>query len=567
MHPAPSVSATTVSAPTVSARTASPSQLVLDGVTLRYPDRVVLRDVSFSVTPGETVGVIGENGAGKSTLLGLIAGAIRPGSGDVRVVAPGGIAHAAQSLELPPGSTVQDAIDHVLADLRALERRLRSLEEQIAASAPTDLDLLLCEYRAATDELDARDGYTADRRVAEGLAALGLPGLDLSSGFATLSGGERARVALAAALASHAELLLLDEPTNDLDDDAVHWLERRLAGHTGTVLAVTHDREFLARLTSVVLEVAEGSVRRYGDGYDGYLAAKATERRRRLQQYEDWRAELERSATLVESNAARLDAIPRKAPKSGFGHGAFRARGRDHGARSRIANAKERLERLTSDPVAPPPDPLRFTPSFDGRDLPSTSGDGAVRVCGLRVGGRLTLDAFDVPRDGRVVVTGRNGAGKTTLLDVLAGEVEPDAGDVHVRGRVAYLRQHVLPSASGRTLAEAFAARAELHLDDARPTLLALGLFEDRGLDRPETSLSYGQRRRLDLAVVVTSGADLLLFDEPTNHLSPAVIEDLEAALDVFPGAVVIVTHDRRMRARLRGKHVALVSALTRGVG
>lgn len=333
-------------------------QLTLQNVTRRYDDRVVLDDVTFTVRPGERAGVIGDNGAGKSTLLRLIAGLDRPDNGELTVVAPGGTGHLAQALGLPAGATVQDAVDAALAGLRELEARMRRAEAGLADLAGAELTAALDAYARLVARYEARAGYEADARVDIALHGLGLPGLDRDRPLSTLSGGERSRLALAGTLASRPGLLLLDEPTNDLDDRAVDWLETHLRAHRGTVLAVTHDRVFLERVTTTILEVGEGRVTRYGDGYEGYLAAKAADRRRRLREYADWRAELARNRELAASNVARLDAIPRKVPLTVFGHGGFRARGRGHGAMVRIRNAKERVERLTERPVAPPPDPL-----------------------------------------------------------------------------------------------------------------------------------------------------------------------------------------------------------------
>lgn len=533
------------------------SQFSLHAVSKRFADRLVLDTVDLSIAPGAKVGVVGDNGSGKSTLLALLAGRVHADNGDVRVTAPGGIAFAAQSLDLPAGATVQMAVDHVLRDVRGLEARIRELEEELARTSPPDLDTLLTEYTRATSLFESVDGYTVDERVDIGLHALGLPDVDRARPFDTLSGGQQARIALAASLASNAELLLLDEPTNDLDDDAVAWLEDRLLTHRGTVVAVTHDRAFLDRLTSVIVEVAERTVRRYGDGYDGYLAAKAAERRRQQQEYEEWVSELARNARLLDANAARLEAIPRKQEKAGFGHGAFRARGRAHGAMGRIRNAKQRIDHLTTNTVAAPTDPLRFTPSLTAQAV-AEAGGAAVRLTDVRVGARLAIAEMEVPKGGRLLVTGPNGAGKTTLLNVIAGEVVPDVGSVAAPDRVGYLRQTPRSWTARATLLESYAAQRPGGPDDAAAELLSLGLFRPDDLHRPIGDLSLGQRRRLEVALLATSGADLLLLDEPTNHLSPALVEDLERALDAFAGTVVVVTHDRRMRQRFDGDHLML---------
>ncbi|MCK9792842.1 ATP-binding cassette domain-containing protein [Isoptericola sp. 4D.3] len=542
-----------------------PSQLTLTDITLRYADRVVLDRLTLTVAPGERVGVVGDNGSGKSTLLAVVAGALEPQNGTRLVHAPGGTGYLPQTLDLPPASTVSDAIDHVLADVRALAAEIATLEDRLGTLDGAALDDALRRYAALTARFDARDGRGADRRVDVALHRLGLPGLDRARRLGTLSGGERSRLALAATLAADPELLLLDEPTNDLDDDALAWLTDRLRAHDGTVLAVTHDRAFLADLTTTLVEVDGGRARRYGAGWAGYLAAKEAERERLRLAYERWRADLGRQQRIAATNVEAMEQIPRRLPMASFGSGAFRSRSRTHGATGRIRNAKERVRRLTDDPAERPADRAEFRtdvgtspggdPVLDGpaRDR------AAIVLDGVEVRGRLAVPGLTVAAGEHVLVTGPNGAGKSTLLGVVAGEVAPDAGTTHVAGAVGHLRQ---TSAFGpddaRTVLHGFAAGRPGDLEEHAEALLATGLFPAEDLPRPVGELSQGQRARLELARVVTTTTDVLLVDEPTNHLSPALVEELERALAAFAGTLVLVSHDRTMRARFRGRRIVL---------
>ncbi|GMA38053.1 ABC-F family ATP-binding cassette domain-containing protein [Mobilicoccus caccae] len=560
------------------------------GATVRYADHIVLREVDLVVGPSERVAVVGDNGSGKSTLLRAVAGAVPLAAGDRRVELPDGLVLAEQNPLFEPGASVADALDVLLVDLRRLESDVQEAADAVARgasddrsdeAAPHDPDAqpgeaaLLARLSSAMDRFEARDGYGLDQRLDSGLDQLGLGGLDRTRSVAELSGGERARLALAAALVSQAELLLLDEPTNDLDDAGIAWLEDRVAAHRGAIVVVTHDRAFLDRFATDIVCVQDAGLRRYGDGYDGYLTARAAERRRLATEYAAWRADVERNEALIEATSFRAAAIPRKQEKAAFGHGSFRLRSRDHGASSRIKIAKERVRRLTDDPAPRPADPLRFTAGFAPHVRDRDTDAPLIRAEGVRLGAtagpRLRLDSLTLEVGERWLVTGTNGAGKTTLLRVLAGELTPQSGTLERREglRVAWLRQD-LSAGSARSLLHTYAQALDVYPEDAAEPLLALGLFGAEDLERPVSLLSVGQRRRLELAVALTGVSDVLLLDEPTNHLAPELVEQLEDALEGYPGTVVTVTHDRRWRDRaqagghLRRLHVSPEGRVTR---
>ncbi|MFF3021014.1 ABC-F family ATP-binding cassette domain-containing protein [Streptomyces sp. NPDC057939] len=522
------------------------TQIVLSEVGKRYDARPVFDRVSLTVRPGERVGVVGDNGSGKSTLLRMLAGLERPDRGEVLVRAPGGLAHLGQTLDLPLTARVGDAVDHALAELRALERDIHSAEALMHLAGVEELaayDILLARH-------EARGGHGAERRLATTLRRLGeREPLDPDRVLGTLSGGQRSRLALAGALACEPELLLLDEPTNDLDDEAVDWLEQRLLTHRGTVVAVTHDRLFLDRVTTTVLEVdhERRTVHRHGNGYAGHLAARAAARARWEREHEEWREETRRVERLANRHIDRLAVIPRKAPAAFSGAGAFRARSRAHGAMSRIRNARERLQRMNDNPVPRPPEPLVFIGGFTGGEA-----TGAVHAEGITVPGRLDPLSLRLEPGERLLVTGPNGAGKSTLLRLLAGELAPTRGALRVPGRVGMLRQD-------DPLADEARSASALFGEVRAARVAGLGLLAAADLDRPVRELSAGQRRKLELGRLVTAGPlNLLLLDEPTNHLAPAVVEELEAALAPYTGTLVVVTHDRRLRAAFAGRRLEL---------
>ncbi|MCM1969970.1 ribosomal protection-like ABC-F family protein [Streptomyces sp. G1] len=533
----------------------SQSQLTLSGVTKAYGDRVVLDQVSLTVRPGEKAAVIGENGSGKSTLLRLLAGAERPDGGEVTAVFPGGAGHLAQTLDLAPGQTVQDAVDLALADLRELADRIRAAETALGSGGAPDPGALDA-YGELLTAYEERGGYQADARTDAALHGLGLAHLSRDRTIGSLSGGEASRLALACVLAAAPELLLLDEPTNHLDRRAVDWLAERLRAHRGTLVVVTHDRDFLERITSTVLEVDRDlrTVVRYGDGWAGYLAAKAAARGRWAQRHAEWREDLARTETLVAAAGQRLDRTG-KDPGQGFGK---HRRSSEAKLSGQVRAARRHLERLHAEPVAPPPVPLRFDV---GIAAPGTAPEGPLlELSGIRVGDRLRLPALTVRPGQRLLVSGPNGAGKTTLLRVLAGDLAPDTGTVrraeHVR--LGYLAQELPHSPARLPLLSAFAAGLPGLPEEHAEELLTLGLFHEEDLPVPVAALSAGQRRRLELARLVTRPADVLVLDEPTNHVSLALVEEVEQALAGYPGAVVAVSHDARFRAAFPGDRLEL---------
>ncbi|MFJ3501834.1 ribosomal protection-like ABC-F family protein [Streptomyces sp. NPDC090135] len=547
-HRAPTVLPATAPVPTV-------AQLSVRNATKSYGTRTVLDQVSLTVRPGEKAAVVGENGSGKSTLLRLLAAAETPDAGEVTVAFPGGVGHLAQTLDLDAAHTVQDAVDLALTELRAMERRLRAAEETLADAS----DEQLAAYGELLVAYEERGGYEADARVDAAAHALGLARITRDRPLGSLSGGEQARLALACVLAAAPELLLLDEPTNHLDAAAAHWLAQQLRAHRGTVVAVTHDRAFLERVATTILEVDrdERTVRRYGDGWSGYRSAKAAARRGAEQRYADWAEEVVRTEELLDAAARRLSTAGRD-PKQGFGK---HRRSSEAKLGGQVRSAREHLARLRRHPVPKPPAPLRFTTALSTA-LPTAGGPAPgplAELDGVRAGERLRLDGLLAITPGqRLLVTGENGAGKTTLLRVLAGDLEPAAGTARRPARIGYLPQE-LPARSTRLpLLAAFAAGRPGAPDEHAERLLSLGLFREEDLHVPVAALSVGQRRRLQIATLVTRPADLLVLDEPTNHLALDLVEDLQDALAAYPGAVVAVSHDDGFRARFEGERLEL---------
>ncbi|MFC7898302.1 ribosomal protection-like ABC-F family protein [Streptomyces sp. NPDC057381] len=530
-----------------------PTQISARAVTKSYDGRPVLDSVTCTLTTGERTGIIGENGSGKSTLLRLFAGTEQPDAGEVTVLADGGVGYLPQDGRLPAHHTVQQVVDDALSDLRAMERRMRDLEAAMTDGAGDDR--LLAEYGGLLTAFELRGGYEADARVERALHGLGLVHLPRDRTLGSLSGGEQVRLRLAALLAASPEVLLLDEPTNHLDAAALTWLEDHLRTRRGTTVAVSHDRTFLDRVTTTLLEVDADrrTVTRFGNGYTGYLAEKAAARQRWAQEHARWEAEVAAQREAAATTARRV--APGRGMTDGNKMAYDRAAGRvQQSLAGRVRNAEERLRRLLAAPVPRPPEPLRFTPALRSGPLTGTVLDAT----GVAVTGRLAPTDLTVRAGDRLLITGSNGTGKSTLLSVLAGRLTPDAGRVTRRGRTGHLPQEPAPGRPGETLLHAYARGLPGHPEEHTERLLALGLFTPERLTARVTELSTGQRRRLALARLLSRPSEVLLLDEPTNHLSPALVEDLEQALADYPGTLVLVSHDRRLRARWQGNHLAL---------
>ncbi|MFE0824830.1 ribosomal protection-like ABC-F family protein [Streptomyces sp. NPDC058807] len=530
-------------------------QVVLDDVQHSRGTRRLLGGVHQSVALGERVGVIGENGSGKTTLLRLLAGVEKPDEGRILVRAPGGVGYLPQLPESAPEDTVRDAIDHALAELRALERQLRRCERDMAEAEGDDLAALLTEYGDLTEAFQARDGYAADSRVRAALHGLGLASVDLTRRLAGLSGGEQARLGLACVLAAAPQLMLLDEPTNHLDRAALEWLEDHLRSHRGSILVVSHDRVFLERVATALWDVdaERHTVHRHGGGYAGYLKAKETLRLRREQQHQEWKDDLARQRELTRAAANHVAAGPRANTDRTNGR---HQRSVEKQISARVRNARERLRRLEENPVPRPPRPMRFAPRIQGGDA---TGDPV--IAGLHhvvVEQRLHVPDFEVRAGERVLITGPNGAGKSTLLRVLVGDLEPDRGTGTRPARTGWLPQETAVTDPGLSLLDGFRAGLPGDVEAHRGALLGLGLFKPSDLATPVAGLSVGQRRRLALARLLHDPVDLLVLDEPTNHLSPALVEDLEEALSHYRGALVVVSHDRMLDRRFTGRTVRL---------
>ena len=525
------------------------SALVARDVVKAYGDRVVLDGVDLVARPGQPLGLVGENGVGKSTLLRVLSGSEPADSGTV--AKPADLGYLSQDPEFAPGLTVGAALDAALAPLHDAVARLEALAERIAEPG------VASEYDAILDWATRHDAWDADRRARVTAARLGLADVRRDRPVAALSGGQRSRLALAALVTRRPECLLLDEPTNHLDDDALQLLEEFVVSLPGVVVAASHDRTFLDAVCAVVVDLDPAHLgvdgaggNRFTGGYTEYLAAKRDARRRWQAAFEaqqDELADLRRAASTTARQVAH-DRAPRDGDKFIY---QFKGQNVARAVSRRVRDAQRRIESIERDRIPKPPAPL----VFHGLPRPARRPTGLV-VSGrdLEVTGRLEVPRIDVRAGERLLVTGANGSGKSTLMKLLAGDLVPTSGTLTVSAhRVGHLPQDVVFSRPDRTAREAYDAAT-----GGSPALAELGLLHPRDHTRPVGVLSTGQQRRLALAILVARGPDLLLLDEPTNHISLVLAEELEAALETFPGTVVLASHDRWLRRRWTGTTLAL---------
>lgn len=534
--------------------------LVAKDVAGGYAHRVLFDHLDLTVAPGDVVGVVGANGAGKTTLLRVLAGDLAPLEGTVtRAPADAFVGWLPQEHARVTGETVGAYVARrtgCAAATAAMDAAAAALADPPDGAHPDDLADV---YSAALDHWLATGAPDLDERLAATLVDLGLetgtPAPE-SALMTDLSGGQAARVGLAALLCSRFDVVLLDEPTNDLDLDGLARLEEVVQGMRGGVVLVSHDREFLSRSVTRVLELdlAQHTNTVFGGGYDSFLEEREVARRHRREEYEEF---AERKADLVArartqrewSSQGVRNAI-RKAPDSDK-HRRRAASESSEKQAQKVRQMESRIARL-EEVVEPRKEwVLEFTIGSAPRSssVVSTLSDAVVRR-GDFVLGPVSLQ---VNAGERIGITGPNGAGKSTLLRLLFGDLEPDSGDARLGANVAIgeIDQSRRHFTGPQPLAERFEEFVpDFTSAEVRTLLAKFGLRADH-VNRPVSELSPGERTRAALALLQARGTNVLVLDEPTNHLDLAAIEQLESALASYDGALLLVTHDRRMLANV----------------
>ena len=488
------------------------------------PNRDVLKEISLSFFLGAKIGVLGPNGAGKSTLLRIMAGRDEPTSGEAQLLPGFSVGFLEQEPRL---DTDKDVLGNVMDGVGKTQALLDRYNEVLAGWADPDSDYeALGEEQAKLErKIEAADAWELDRKVAIAMDALRLPPSDAD--VATLSGGERRRVALCRLLLSSPDLLLLDEPTNHLDAESVAWLERFLSEYKGSVIAVTHDRYFLDNVAGWILELDQGR----GHPFEGNYSAWLEHKEARL-------AQEERQASSRRREIARELEWVRMSPK------ARQAKGR-----ARLA-AYERLVSEASTNDEERPDALALEIPFTQR-----LGDSVIEAKNLSMGygERLLIDdlSFSMPPGAIVGVIGANGAGKTTLFRMITGSEDPDSGSLEIGSTVdlAHVDQSRDDLESGASVFDEISGGNEwLRIGarevNARAYVASLN-FKGADQQKRVGELSGGERNRVHLGKMLRTGGNVILLDEPSNDLDVDTLRALEEAIERFPGCAVVISHDR----------------------
>ncbi|HTJ33171.1 MAG TPA: energy-dependent translational throttle protein EttA [Dactylosporangium sp.] len=500
---------------------------VLEKARKAHGDKVVLDNVTLSFLPGAKIGVVGPNGAGKSSLLKIMAGLDKPSNGEARLMPGYTVGMLQQEPPLNESKTVLGNIEEAVAETKTKLARFNEVAELMATDYTEEL---MDEMGRLQEELDHADAWDIDSKLELAMDALRCPPPDAE--VSQLSGGERRRVALCKLLLEAPDLLLLDEPTNHLDAESVQWLEQHLQKYAGAVLAVTHDRYFLDHVVEWIAEVDRGQVHGYQGNYSTYLEKKA--QRLAVQGRKDAKLQRRLSEELewVRSNAKA------RQTKSKARLGRY----------EEMANEAEKTRKLDFEEIQIPPGPRL--------------GNVVIEASHLRKGfeerGLLIDDlSFTLPRNGIVGIIGPNGVGKTTLFKTIVGLEQADDGGVRVGDTVqlSYVDQNRSGLDGDKTVWEVVSDGLD-HLMVGKvemPSRAYVAAFGFKGPDqqKPTKVLSGGERNRLNLALTLKIGGNVILLDEPTNDLDVETLSSLENALLEFPGCAVVISHDRMFLDRV----------------
>ena len=501
---------------------------------------IVLSDVSFHIEAGQKTAIVGINGAGKSTLLKIITGELQADSGSVMIQKDATTGILTQTQNLTSTNTIYDEVLSVKADILAMEENIRRIEHSLKDLTGDDLEAAMNRYSRLNQEFENANGYAVRSEITGCLKGLGFTDEEFSKKVDTLSGGQKTRVALAKLLLSKPDIIMLDEPTNHLDMDAIRWLETFLGAYKGAVIVVAHDRYFLDKIVSKVIEIENTHVRSYEGNYSVFAEKKKQLRDAQIKQYFNQQREIKHQEEVIE----KLKSFNREKSIK-------RARSRE--------KMLEKIERVEL--------PKEINAEMDIRLEPNIlSGNDVLTVRHLAKGfdgvSLFKNVDFDIKRGEKVAIIGANGTGKTTLLKILNGILEPDEGSFKLGAKVFtgyYDQEHHVLDPNKTVFEEIQDTYPDMDNTRVRNVLAAF-LFTGDDVFKLIRDLSGGEKGRVSLAKLMLSDANLLYLDEPTNHLDIISKEILEQAVSSYKGTVVYVSHDRYFINKTATKIMELIN-------
>lgn len=499
--------------------------LSCSNISRSFGDNHILKRVSFHIEEHEKAAVVGINGAGKSTLLKIIIGDLAPDEGSVTWAKGASIGYLAQHQDLEGAETIYDALLEVKRPILEMEERLRNLEQSMKSASGEELEAMLSEYSRLNHAFELENGYACRSEITGVLKGLGFSEDEFSKPIQALSGGQKTRVSLGKLLLTKPDTLLLDEPTNHLDMVSIAWLETYLKGYSGSVIIVAHDRYFLDRVVTKVIELDNGTATVFSGNYSAYSDKKAMLRDAQIRAYLNQQQEIRHQEAVI----AKLKSFNREKSI------------RRAESREKMLDKIERLEK-----------PVEINDSMDIRLEPDVvSGNDVLTVTDLSKSfdtqTLFTHGSFEIKRGERIAVIGNNGTGKTTLLKIINGLIPADAGEIRLGAKVHigyYDQEHQVLHMDKTLFQEIQDTYPNMNNTQIRNTLASF-LFTGDDVFKLIKDLSGGERGRVSLAKLMLSDANFLLLDEPTNHLDITSKEILESALNRYTGTVLYVSHDR----------------------
>lgn len=499
--------------------------LSCNNITKTFGTDTILSDCSFHIEEREKAAIVGPNGAGKSTLLKIIMGRLPADDGTVTISKDKTLGYLAQHQNLSSDGTIYDELLSVKKDIIALEEKIRETEQQMKNATGEQLDTLLDLYTKMNHQFELENGYAYQSEIVGVLKGLGFTEDDFSLPVSTLSGGQKTRVALGKLLLSKPDIILLDEPTNHLDMESIRWLENYLLGYNGSVIIVAHDRYFLDRIVTKIIEIENTHVTVFSGNYTAYADKKKILRNMQLKEYLNQQREIKHQQEVI----TKLKQFNRE--KS-------------------IKRAESREKMLDKLEVVDKPAEINDKMNIELN--PSViSGNDVLSVSHLSKAfddNTLFTDiSFDIKRGERVALIGNNGTGKTTILKIINDILPADSGEIKLGSKVTigyYDQEHHVLDPDKTLFDELQDAYPDLNNTQIRNTLAAF-LFTNDDVFKYIRDLSGGERGRVSLAKLMLSNANFLILDEPTNHLDMVSKEILENALNSYTGTVLYVSHDR----------------------